>query len=200
MATPKTPETAPPAGAVPAKPRPEAPAAAKPEVAAKPEPAAVAEPEVAAKPEAAAAVEPAVVLAQTVEETAAAVQDAARDAVETAAAKAEEVTEQIRQQADETLSLVETDYATASRSISALGRKTLDSVRANTNAAFDHAVALLEVKTLSEAIELNRSFVRRQSEALAAQTREFGELAQKVAAEAAAPVRARFEKAFKTAA
>jgi phasin len=122
---------------------------------------------------------------------------AIRDFAEKGVAQAKDAYSKFKVVADEASDMLEGAYSNASRGTSTLGLKALETARANTNAYFDHAISLFGVKTVSDAIELNTSFVRKQSETLAIQAREFGELVQKVSAEAVAPVKAQFEKAMK---
>ena len=123
-----------------------------------------------------------------------------RDFAEKGAAQAKETYTKIKAATDEASNAFETTYSTASKGVSTLGLKVLESARANANASFDHAIALFGVKTFSDVIELNTAFLRKQAEAVSAQTKEFGELAQKVANEAIAPVKAQVEKTFKSVA
>jgi len=122
---------------------------------------------------------------------------AVRDFAEKGAAQAKDAYAKFKVAADEASDVMEGAYSNATRGASTLGLKALETARVNTNAAFDHAIALFSVKTLSDAIELNTAYIRRQSETATAQVREFGELAQKVAAESSAPMKAQFEKALK---
>jgi phasin len=122
---------------------------------------------------------------------------AVRDFAEKGVAQAKDAYAKFKVVADETSDMLEGAYSTASKGVSTLGLKTLETARTNTNAAFDHAMALFGARTLSDAIELNSTFVRKQTETVAAQVKEFGELLQRVATEAAAPVKAQFEKGMK---
>jgi phasin len=122
---------------------------------------------------------------------------AIRDFAEKGVAQAKDAYSKFKVVADETSDMLEGAYSNASRGTSTIGLKALETARVNTNAYFDHAISLFGVKTVSDAIELNTSFVRKQSETLAIQAREFGELVQKVSAEAVAPVKAQLEKTMK---
>ena len=122
---------------------------------------------------------------------------AVRDFAEKGVAQAKDTYAKLKVVADETSDLIEGTYSTSSKGVSTLGLKALETVRANTNSGFDHAFALFGVKTLSDAIELNTAFVRKQAETATLQAKEFGELAQKIAAEAVAPVKAQFGEAIK---
>lgn len=78
-----------------------------------------------------------------------------------------------------------------------LGQKALDSARSNTNAAFDHAAALMAARSMADAIELNTAFARRQVESATQQARELTDLIRTAAADSAEPLRSRFDAAFK---
>jgi phasin len=93
--------------------------------------------------------------------------------------------------------MLESAYSSASRGYSTLGLKAIETMRANSNATFDHLNALFDAKTFSDVVELQTAFVRSQAASLTTQAREFAELAQKVAREPSTPVKAQFEKALK---
>ena len=122
---------------------------------------------------------------------------AVRDFAEKGVAQAKDAYAKFKLAADETSDLIEGTYSTASKGVTALGQKALETARTNTHASFDHALSLLGVKTLSDAIELNTAFLRKQAETATQQVKEFGELAQKLSTEAAGPIKAQFEKALK---
>ncbi|HYA04252.1 MAG TPA: phasin family protein, partial [Xanthobacteraceae bacterium] len=87
-------------------------------------------------------------------------------------------------------------YSTASKGASDYGLKVIEAARVNTNAAFDYAGELITAKTLSEVVELSSAHARKQFETLTQQSKELGALAQKVATEAAEPIKAGLNKAF----
>jgi phasin len=122
---------------------------------------------------------------------------AVRDFAEKGVAQAKDAYTKFKVVADETSDMVEGVYSTAARGASTLGQKALKTAKENTDASFDHLISLFNVRTLSDAIELQTAFVRKQSEAMALQAREFAELAQSVCAEAVSPVKAQFEKTLK---
>ena len=123
-----------------------------------------------------------------------------RDFAEKGAAQAKDTVTKFKAAADEASDAFEGAYTSATKGVSTFGLKVLETTRGNANAAFDHAVALFGVKSLADAIELNTAFLRKQTETTTVQVKEFGELAQKVANETIAPVKAQVEKTFKTAA
>ena len=68
--------------------------------------------------------------------------------------------------------------------------KVIEAMRSNANAAFDHFAALSNVKTLSEAVELQSAHARKQFDSMGAQTKDLTALLQKVASDASEPVKA----------
>ena len=92
---------------------------------------------------------------------------AVRDFAEKGVAQAKDAYSKFKVVADETSDMLEGAYSNASRGISTLGLKALETARSNTNAFFDHAISLFGVKTLSDVIELNTAFLRKQAETFA---------------------------------
>jgi phasin len=123
-----------------------------------------------------------------------------RDIAERSVAQARDGYEKLKAAAEDTTNVLEGTYATASKGASDLTMKAIETARTNTNAAFDFATELLGVKSLSEAVELTSAHTRKQFEAFMAQSKEFTELAQKVAAETSEPMKSGMNKAFKIAA
>src|SRR5262249_57224254 len=122
---------------------------------------------------------------------------AARELAEKTVTQAKENYERMKSAAEEATDVLEDTYATATKGCSDYGLKVIEAARENTNAAFDFASQLMTVKSLSEAVELSTSHVRKQFEALTAQSKELVAIAQKVAADTAEPVKESFGKALK---
>ena len=120
-----------------------------------------------------------------------------RDIAEKSLSHAKENYEKMKSVAEEATGVLEDTYANASKGATDYGRKVLELSRENTNAAFDFAVELLSAKTLSEVIELSTAHARKQFEALTEQSKELAALAQKVATEAAEPIKEGMSKAAK---
>jgi phasin len=119
-----------------------------------------------------------------------------REFAERGVAQAKDTYEKMKAAAEEATDMLETTYSTASKGTSDYGLKVIEAARVNTNAAFDYAGELLAAKTLSEVIELSSTHARKQFEALTAQSKELGALAQKVATDAAEPIKSGMNKAF----
>jgi phasin len=120
-----------------------------------------------------------------------------REFAERGVAQAKDTYEKMKAAAEEATDVLETTYSTASKGCSDFGLKMIEAARVNTNASFDFASELLAAKTVSEVVELSSAHARRQFEAVTAQSKELGALAQKVAAETAEPMKSGMSKAFK---
>jgi phasin len=119
-----------------------------------------------------------------------------REFAERGVAQCKDTYEKMKAAAEEATDVLETTYSTASKGASDYGLKVIEAARVNTNAAFDYAGELLAAKTLSEMIELSSVHARKQFEAFTEQSKELGELAQKVATETAEPIKSGMNKAF----
>ncbi|MFZ0610170.1 MAG: phasin [Xanthobacteraceae bacterium] len=119
-----------------------------------------------------------------------------REIAERGVAQCKDTYEKMKAAAEEATDVLETTYSTASKGASDYGMKMIEAARVNTNAAFDYANELITAKTLSEVVELSSAHARKQFEAMTAQTKELGALAQKVATETAEPIKAGMNKAF----
>jgi phasin len=125
---------------------------------------------------------------------------ALRDMAEKSLSQAKDSYEKMKSAAEEATGVLEDTYATASKGAADYTLKMLEMARVNTNATFDFAVGLLGAKTFSEFVELSSAHARRQFEAMSEQTKELASLAQKVATEAAEPIKEGITKATKKAA
>jgi len=125
---------------------------------------------------------------------------ALRDAADKVVAQAKDGYAKLKTAAEEATGLVEDTYATASAGVKDFNLKALEASRTNVNASFDHVRDLMGAKTLAEVIELQSGFLRKQFEALQVQSKDLASIAQKTATDTAEPVKAKIEKAFKSAA
>jgi phasin len=119
-----------------------------------------------------------------------------REFAERGVAQAKDTYEKMKAAAEEATDVLETTYSTATKGAADYGLKVIETTRVNTNAAFDFYGELITAKSLSEVIELSSAHARKQFEALSAQTKELGALAQKVATETAEPIKSGMNKAF----
>ena len=102
-----------------------------------------------------------------------------------------------RSAAEDATDVVEDTYLQATRGATEFNLKAIEALRANVNANFDYARVLLGAKSLSEAVEISTTHMREQFDVLSAQTKEMSALAQKVASDAAEPMKASVSKSFK---
>ena len=98
--------------------------------------------------------------------------------------------------AEETQKVLETTYETAKTVSSDLSLKTIAALRANADAGFSHLEALVGARSLSEVVELQTAFVRKQVEASVKQAKDFQAVATKAAEDVSKPVKTAVEKAF----
>ncbi len=123
-----------------------------------------------------------------------------REMAEKSVSHAKETYEKMKSAAEEATDMLEDTYATASKGAADYGLKCIEAARANTNSSFDFATQIMGVKSLSEFVELSTAHARKQFETMTAQGKELAALAQKVATEAAEPVKESVTKAFKNVA
>ena len=97
-------------------------------------------------------------------------------------------------------STIEAVFTSASKGASVYSSKLMEFMKANTTSTLDFAQELLGVKSPSEALELWSGHSRKQFETLNVQAKELAELAQKIAAETAEPIKANAAKYYKPAA
>ena len=112
-----------------------------------------------------------------------------REFAEKGLSQAKDNYEKMKSAAEEATTLLEDTYACATKGAADYGLKLIEVARANSTAAFDFAGELFATKSLSEVVELSTAHARKQFEALSAQSRELAALAQKVATEAAEPIK-----------
>ena len=128
---------------------------------------------------------------------AAAFQETLRQAIEKGLADSRAAYARAKEAADEATSALETSVAKASQGVIDLNTKALDVLRANFDAGVDFAKAAINSKTVGELVTLHSDHASKQVEALAAQAKEFGDLARKVAADTATPIKTQVAKTFR---
>jgi phasin len=99
--------------------------------------------------------------------------------------------------AEDTQKAMESTLETAKTVSSDLSLKTISAFRDNVEASFAHLEALVGVKSVSELIELQTSFMRKRVEAGVEQARDFQSYASKAAEQVSAPMKSVFEKAVR---
>jgi phasin len=120
-----------------------------------------------------------------------------RDLAEKGIAQARDAYAKMKSAAEDTTEAVEDTFETARDGAFTFGVKTIDAVKANSDASFAFAKDLFGAKTLADVIELQTAFARQQFDTMTAQAKEFQELAQKVMTDATKPITAHVEKSFK---
>ena len=89
--------------------------------------------------------------------------------------------------ADEAKKSMEQAYSTASKGAADFNRQLIDMMQANTNAVFDFARQIANVKSPSEFFEVSTAHMQKQLESVTRQTQHFTAMAQKAASEATQP-------------
>ncbi|HEY8578796.1 MAG TPA: phasin family protein [Beijerinckiaceae bacterium] len=97
--------------------------------------------------------------------------------------------DRLKQTAEETTGSFETAFETAKGGVVEINMKAIETLKANTDAAFGYMRALAGVKSFTELMELQSEHARRSCETFAAQSRDFAQMAQKVADDSAAPLK-----------
>jgi phasin len=120
-----------------------------------------------------------------------------REFAEKSIAQARDTYTKIKTAAEDATGMVEDTYETAREGMFAIGVKTLDAAKENSDASFVFARDLFGAKTLAEMIELQTSFARKQFDAFGTQMKELQELTQKYVTDTAKPVTSKVEKSFK---
>lgn len=103
--------------------------------------------------------------------------------------------ERLKQAAEETTGSLGAAYEVANKGLTELQMKSIDTLKANTDAAFDFVRALTGAKSLSDVVVLQSEMARKQYDAMNEQAKEFAELAKKVASESVTPFSATLGKA-----
>jgi phasin len=123
-----------------------------------------------------------------------------REIAEKGIAQAKENYEKVKSAAEQATDVLEDTYSTASKGCASYGTKLIETARANSDAAFDLMGELMTAKSYSDVVELSGAYMRKQFDALIAQSKELSEHAQKVAAETAEPIKESITGAFSKAA
>jgi phasin len=123
-----------------------------------------------------------------------------RELAEQGIAQARAAYEKAKAATDAATGAVETSYTVLAEGAAACNRQILDAARANANAGFDYAIALLAVKSPTDLVEVSAEHAREQFQALTAQTQALAELVRKLAAESTEPLQTGIHRTFRNAA
>jgi phasin len=119
---------------------------------------------------------------------------ALREITEQSGARAKENLEKMRKATDELSQLVEETFSAAVSGSNRCGLKLIEFTRTNAMAAFDVMAKLASVNSPPEVGEVMTSYLRTQIDIVSRQNIEIMALAQKSAAEAIEPIKARLVK------
>jgi phasin len=126
--------------------------------------------------------------------------EALRLMAEKGVSQAREAYESIKSFADGTTDALEDAYSVASKSFSSVQGKLIEIGRANSSSLFDYLEAASKASTVSEAIDLNSSFISKQLEVQRAQWNEVSQIFNTLATQSFQPLQDSFVKGLKRSA
>jgi phasin len=109
--------------------------------------------------------------------------------------QAKEAVEKMSAATSEAAGAVQNSYSVALKGLQDYNKKWFEFTQVNTQAAMDFYQKVSGVKSPSEFIELSTEHAQKQLTTLTEQTKQLAELAQRVALEAAEPLKTGFTKA-----
>ena len=119
-----------------------------------------------------------------------AIPEGVRALAEKAVAQTREVYDRSKDAFDASLTTFERSFHAAGQGAAAFNRKIVDVARRNVDASFDLAKSLAGAKKLTDIVELQAVYWRKQFEVLTAQAGEVSALSTKLTAAAAEPIKA----------
>jgi len=122
-----------------------------------------------------------------------------RGITEQSVMRAKENCEKMKGASGEIADILRETYSTNAKGAADYGAKVIEISGLNTNSAFDFFTNLVEAKSISEIMKLSAKQSRKNVEVASAQNRELWELAQKVAAETAEPIKKSLTRALQKA-
>lgn len=134
------------------------------------------------------------------QETAEKMREGFRVSVEEGLAKTRAAYEKAKEATEQNAVAVETSFGAVKAGVVALNEKSLETVKSLFDAQVAFTKAVWTVKSPAEFAALQTEFARNQVEFLTGSLRDYSAQAQKVAAEAIEPIKARVESAFRSAA
>ena len=123
--------------------------------------------------------------------------NAFRELAERSVSQARDTYAKMKTAAEDATDLVEGTLETVREGASALSLKALEAAKSNTDASFALFRDLFGAKTLSEVIELQSAFARKQFEATVAQFKDIQQLTEKLVSDTSKPVTEQVEKTIK---
>jgi phasin len=122
------------------------------------------------------------------------VSDQFRDFAEKGLAQSKDAYGKMKTATEEAQKTVEETFKSVQSAGTEVSLKAISALRANTEAGLSHLEALVGVKSISDFVELQTAFFRKQTELMTGQAKELQDASTKAAEKAAAPVKAAFEK------
>jgi phasin len=120
-----------------------------------------------------------------------------RDFAEKSVSSARDGYAKIKTASEDATSLLEDTLETAREGAFAISAKAIDAVKSNSDASFALAKDLFGARTVSEVIELQTSFARKQFDAFTTQFKDFQAMSEKFVTDTTKPVAEKVEKTFK---
>ena len=103
----------------------------------------------------------------------------------------------LKQSAEEAQKTLETSFETARSTSNTMSLKAVAAMRANADASFSHIEALVGAKSLSEVLELQTAFLRKNIELAVEQAKDMQTVAAKAVEDLSQPVKGAVDKAMK---
>jgi phasin len=123
-----------------------------------------------------------------------AVPEGVRALAEKTVAQTREAYDRSKDAFDASLTTFERSFDAAGQGAAAFNRKIVDIARRNVDASFDLAKSLAGAKNLTDVVELQAAFWRKQFDALTVQAEEVRALSTKVTADAAEPIKSQIAR------
>ena len=123
--------------------------------------------------------------------------DQFRDMAEKGVEQTKDAYAKMKTGAEEAQKTVEDTLKTVQAAGADVSLKAISTMRSNAEAGLAHLEALVSVKSVSDFVELQTSFFRKQAELVVAQAKELQDVSTKAVEKAAAPAKAAFEKVAK---
>lgn len=122
--------------------------------------------------------------------------DTFRDFAEKGAVQSKEAYAKMKAAAEEATKTVEATFENAQSGSVELGLKAIDALRTNAENSLSYMEKLLGVRSVSELVELQTAFIRKQAELAVEQAKTMQEATRKVAEDVAKPGKEAAEKAM----
>ncbi len=120
-----------------------------------------------------------------------------REFAEKSASQTRDAYAKLKSASEEATGLVEETLENARDGALAIGVKAIDAAKSNSDASFALFRDMFGAKTMSEMIELQSAFARKQFEAMTEQMKELQALGEKYVTKTTGPVTEKVEKTFK---